>query len=803
MSTFAKETKFIMKDFIIIDTEGKDELTEIAIVDSQGNLIYEAFVKDELNAEGPKINAKSLKDIIEDFLNQANSKLIICHSAVHDIRVLKNSFKKVNIKWQNLEFGCTFELSKTHFKGVKSYSLEYLSQSLNLKVDGKPFNQNFAHSARYDALFTYQLYIKLMSHKQTMLPNKPNPFGTSRVDTPFQEHVDLKAIFSDEFKILKSILVEIKHDPNHQSKGAVVIGEAGSGKTHLMMRLAKELLKSHRLLFIRQPNNPNAVLYHIYSRILESFVEMIPSSHYSQLEYLLAQSFSKIIIDFLHKKARLTQNQEQILDTLSQEPLNIYNLLGNQNSDRKRKNWQWIEKSTLEWWSQTYGFGGYSTAIIKGLIKFCSYSDAHKRALVRKWLSGNQLAQTELDQIKLENWAEEISQEAFSLEAISVFSKLSIVDEPLIIIFDQLEGLKYNEQLLFNFGEAIKEIFTHAPNCLIILNLFKDRWQHFKNVFNDAIVDRVSQYEVVLNKPTDDQLKLILALKAQAYDIELKALFTQEELKVILNQNSIRSVLNWASHYYRHKVEGIPLPKSMRSFEDEVRLELQKLREDVAWLKQEIVGIEPKMAPSHDPTSEPETVPSLQDLNEDENRLKVYLEEQKVLLENAYQKKVIISDSDDIGKVITVSEVFKTFKNIETDYLRLGKRKIPEHLLIKTQKRSFVVGFLHLGGSVFTSRIKNFNQLVISYKDIRFGLFRDVRESDITGKGGIEEMEKLNNAQNGKFIEMDQENRVCFELIYKLIVDIQNFDFEIDLQKALTILESVMSDYWLIKIFRD
>ena len=206
---------------------------------------------------------------------------------------------------------------------------------------------------------------------------------------------------------------------------------------------------------------------------------------------------------------------------------------------------------------------------------------------------------------------------------------------------------------------------------------------------------------------------------------------------------------------------------------------------------------------SHYQTSEPEKVPLHQELNDDENRIKVYLEEQKVLLENAYQKKVIISDSDDIGKVITVSEVFKTFKNIETDYLRLGKRKIPEHLLIKTQKRSFVVGFLHLGGSVFTSRIKNFNQLVISYKDIRFGLFRDVRESDITGKVGIDEMEKLNNAQNGKFIEMDQENRVCFELIYKLIVDIQNFDFEIDLQKALTILESVMSDYWLIKIFRD
>jgi DNA polymerase III epsilon subunit-like protein len=142
-------------DFIIIDTEGKDELTEIAIVDSQGNIIYEAFVKDELNAEGPKVNAKSLKEIIEDFLNQARSKLIICHYAEHDIRVFKKSFQKVNIEWPNyFKFSCTFEDSKAQFKGLKSYSLAYLSQSLNLKLDGKLFNQDFAHSAQYDALFT-------------------------------------------------------------------------------------------------------------------------------------------------------------------------------------------------------------------------------------------------------------------------------------------------------------------------------------------------------------------------------------------------------------------------------------------------------------------------------------------------------------------------------------------------------------------------------------------------------------------------------------------------------------------------
>ena len=133
---------------------------------------------------------------------------------------------------------------------------------------------------------------------------KTNPFSDSRVDTPFQNHIDLKEIFHSEFGRVTSVLDDIKNDTeNHQSKGAVVTGDPGTGKTHLMMRLAKDRLAHNRLLFIRQPNNLNSVLYHIYSRVLESFVEKVPGSSYSQLEHLLATSFSKIIHDtFVHAR---------------------------------------------------------------------------------------------------------------------------------------------------------------------------------------------------------------------------------------------------------------------------------------------------------------------------------------------------------------------------------------------------------------------------------------------------------------------------------------------------------------------
>ena len=68
------------------------------------------------------------------------------------------------------------------------------------------------------------------------LKQQPNPFSSSRVDTPFQSHPDYRDTYRKEFLTLESILTDVKQDSNRQSKGVVVTGEPGSGKTHLMMR---------------------------------------------------------------------------------------------------------------------------------------------------------------------------------------------------------------------------------------------------------------------------------------------------------------------------------------------------------------------------------------------------------------------------------------------------------------------------------------------------------------------------------------------------------------------------------------
>ncbi|MBA3921065.1 MAG: exonuclease, partial [Nostocaceae cyanobacterium] len=409
-------------DFVVLDTEGKPELSELAIVDSQGRVIYEGFSKDHPNNASNLPNLKSLKTLLSDFLNIVEGKRIVCHYAEHDIKVLEYSFRKADLKLPNLTFDCSCIKAKNHWLGLESYSLEYLSKYLNLRVNDRYFIPDMAHAARYDAEFTYYLYRQLMIDQ---LKEQPNPFSGSRVDTPFQNHPDYLNTYHQQFVTLDSILKDIKLDSNHQSKGAVVIGEPGSGKTHLMMRLAQARLSTNRLFFIRQPNHASSVLYHIYSRILESLVE--PVGTLTQLDYLIINSFEKIVANL----PNLTQKDEYIIKAIKD---NNINALGGEGTITKLAYWQQVHKRINEWWVKNYSAGGFSPSILKGIVKYCSYSKSDYKNLVTRWLTGQTLSNEEAQKIGLPNWEEDLSHEAFSLEAISVLGKLSTLDEPLIII---------------------------------------------------------------------------------------------------------------------------------------------------------------------------------------------------------------------------------------------------------------------------------------------------------------------------------------------------------------------------------
>lgn len=831
-----KPKQQIFHEFLVVDTEGKDLLKEIAVLDRWGVLLYHAWVAEHPDNSGYALYTYPLQQVLSDFLKLAKSLPIVCHHAKHDRQVIQRACQIAQIPYPSLHFVCTVELAQATFPDLASYSLASLSRRLQLKVNHQLFNPRQAHTAKYDAEFTYQLYRTILAMQSSpvisALQSQPNPFSSSRVDTPFQTHPDQKQVYQQEFEQLKLAIGEIHQDANHQTRGAVVIGEPGSGKTHLMMRLAKELLRVNRLLFIRHPNNPDAILYHTYSRILESFIETVPDTGYTQLEHLIGHSFTKLISTSRYLK--LTQADQKILEAVKESPLKLYKLAG-EGTESKRKLWQHIEKRTHDWWVQNYGFAGYAPQILKGIIRFCSYSDPRRRNIVTRWLTANSLSAEDLELVGLEDWQESLSQEEFSLEAIGVFSKLSLLDEPLLIVFDQLEslGLPHNEKLLLNFGEAVKEIFTHVPNSLIILTLFPDRWEQFQQVWSSAVVDRLAQTQIELQRPSLETLERILQVRAQEIDLKVAELFLPEDLEVVLKQPSIRGMLNCAAHYFRYRVHGTPLPSKLSApmptitdpvktssgtpivatveHSPELAARLDRLETGLADLQrkfQQLLNANVSLVQSAEGLLEQIsegliTPPASEDLASPQSYspIREYLRTQRLELQRDYQKPQIITDSDDLGKLTTIAEAFREVKPFEIEYLQLGKRTLPEHLVL-LGNRKVAVGFLQIDGGAFTSRIKNWNEALMNDRTIQYQLWRDVRQSEITGKVGREEIEKLNHSRCGKFLQMDEEQRLDFEVIYRLVIDIQNRDLEIDLKEAIEDVLIDLKDSWICQLFQ-
>ena len=821
------------QNFVVIDTEGIEVLREIAVIDHQGKLIYEAFVDGHERNRSIHHSRKSLEQIVRELAIIIAHKTIVCHYAEHDRAVISRSFDQAQIPHPQVTFLCTCELAKKYLPHAQSYSLEHLSKILNLQVNHQYFHDRHAHVARYDAYFTYQLYRQLQQLQiMSQLSTTPNPFSSSRVDNPFQDHLDFQEIYAAEFATLKSVLLDVKNDPNQQSKGALVIGEAGSGKTHLMMRLAKEFLRTNRLLFIRHPNNAQSVIYHTYSRILESFAERVPhreqdrdqdverkTPEHTQLELLLSNSLVKILSSI--DKFINTQKGQDIINALENDSLSLYKRLGADGTQKNRDNWQSIEKYINDWWTDHYTGAGYSATILKGLIRFCSYTDSGKKELVRRWLAGHELETEEATSIGLENWSEDLSREEFALEAIGVFGRLSTLDEPLIIVFDQLEslGAEQNRDILNSFGSAVKEILTHVPNSLIILNLFPDRWQQFQGFFDGSVVDRVSQYTVKLNRPLEAKLKNILALKSQSIGLDIETLFTPLELGSILKQKSIRAVLNRAAEYYRSKANGQPLTQTIVDLDpiSETITNTSDINKNTDFLARlellettvsKIATLLLPFAQGDQLTTIGSIHPDLIDLT---TPLKVadpalaivetYLSQTKQTLEEEYDQITVIDDYDDIGKLKTIVNAFQQFQNIEVGQVRLGRMKIPENLLLTINQKDWAIAFLNLGGSAFTAKIKRFNECVHQLASTNFYLIRDLRSSLIkSGTIGKENIDILNKAKNGEFMVFDREKRINFELLYKLIIDIQEQDLEIDLSKALPIAARYLRNDWLVQL---
>jgi DNA polymerase III, epsilon subunit and related 3'-5' exonucleases len=760
--------------YLVIDTEGNPNLEEIALIDSSGKLIYHAYTQ-EYSPHHPQ--PKPLAQIVADLRRLAQGKTLVFHQADHDLKILKQAFDQVNQDWLPNPIFCTWSAAKQCFPNLAGYSLEYLSKHLGIQLESGYFNSKLAHDARYDALFTYHLY-RHLTHAQL----KPRMFP---ILSPTAELTSLSALSRRDHHLSASVPAAHCHPTGHPT-GSQPPEPRGclTGRTWIRQDPPDHAggpkpLRHNRLLFIPQPTHPDNIYHHIYSHTLESLRERVDAHHHTQLDYLIAKSFVEILKTFPQ-----TSKTEELLSLLTADPLNLFHRLGAEGTERRRQQWQAIEKQVLRWWAEQNFLTGPTESILKGIIKYCSYTDPNRRQQIIRWLSGTDLDPEDTGLIGLPPWSADLDRNTFALEGMKVIGRLSLLDRPLIIVFDQLEALgrEENRDILLNLGDALKELFTRIPNSLLILNLFPDRWQHFQTQFDRATVDRLSQTVLSLDPPPAPQLQALLQSRLPS-GIHLQALFTADDLSDILGQPSIRAILNRASAYYRHYINGIPLPPRVQALPtaSDLPARVQRLETELQTLKQLLIPLLPAHGPSivlspplRDPSPSADLVETLDP----------YLRTTEAQLRAAYPQEAIIDSTADIGKLRTIGNALQGIHPLPMSTLRLGQRKLPDHLYFSAQKR--VIAFIQVDPGSMCGQLNNFNQLVIAHPELQFLLLRDARLKPPSKKATATQaaLAALNNSPNGKYALLTQDDRIHLELMHRMITDIQNRDLEIDLTQA-------------------
>src|SRR5947199_10370665 len=87
--------------------------------------------------------------------------------------------------------------------------------------------------------------------------------------------------------------------------------------------------------------------------------------------------------------------------------------------------------------------------------------------------------------------------EEIALRAIRTIGILSTYYQPLILAFDQLEGLRDQPRLTQRWGDTVREIFTMTPNFLIVTCIFPTLWESwFSAELDRSVSERIAQQTV-------------------------------------------------------------------------------------------------------------------------------------------------------------------------------------------------------------------------------------------------------------------------------------------------------------------
>ena len=318
-----------------------------------------------------------------------------------------------------------------------------------------------------------------------------NPFTSSAAGDPREPRFpDVAGLGDDVFDGLRNLITQ-KAKAGHRQFAAVVLGEAGSGKTHLIGRLIDHSHQAevpYTFSYILPFVDPSQAVRYLLREIVANLIQMPRlGPEYSQLEILAALVFSQFIIETAEAK-----NDRRKAAWFRSNPL----LALETDIVKEARKPAWISEIMR---MLLNSHPDLNREFVRVLLQYYFYRERRPAAI--RWMTGRAVDAGDVKLLGVKDRSRE-TPAALEQEALDILSSLDLLlfkfSRPLVVFFDQLENLG-GKELIEQF-ERLVFFLSDTRKAMLPVAFFRGQdWEtRFKTTLNQHCVGRLeaNSYEL-------------------------------------------------------------------------------------------------------------------------------------------------------------------------------------------------------------------------------------------------------------------------------------------------------------------
>ncbi len=335
------------------------------------------------------------------------------------------------------------------------------------------------------------------------LLRQANPFRRTVVGDPWQDLIDESSIHGFVSDELLSNYRDVAD--SGETRCVLLLGEPGLGKTHLMMRLNRQVGTGGLFVYVEPFGDAGRPFRHILRRIMVSLCRSLDRSGPSNLKRFIGHVISKAMAFVFEKEAPWQGRPlyQKLANNFRSDPLYVFHYL------TQPKTQAMVANRVIEHLQDKYP--QIDVEFLEVLLRVLT---PELEPIARKWLQGVELPDEDLEKLQVSS---SITDEDRAFDVVRSVGCLAAGYHPLVLVFDQIESLRTANESVGPFvtlGNAIARLRNYVPSTMVVACCLKEAWvERLRTHLERSVCDRMEEYTFTLQTLRKREVTALVAAR--------------------------------------------------------------------------------------------------------------------------------------------------------------------------------------------------------------------------------------------------------------------------------------------------